>query len=81
MLQVPFIRQHTEQVKERLAVKNFPELSLVDEIIALDEERRRLQLEFETNQNKLNSASREIGQFLAKGQKEEAESANRKWVR
>lgn len=74
MLQVPFIRQHTEQVKERLAVKHFQELSLVDEIIALDDERRKLQLEFDTTQAKVNSASKEIGQLMAKGQKEEAES-------
>ena len=74
MLQIPFIRQHTEQVKERLAVKNFQELSLVDEIIALDDERRKLQLEFDTTQAKVNSASKEIGQLMAKGQKEEAEA-------
>lgn len=74
MLQVPFIRQHTEQVKERLAVKHFQELSLVDEIIALDDERRKLQLEFDTTQAKVNSASKEIGQLMAKGQKEEAEA-------
>lgn len=74
MLQVPFIRQHTEQVKERLAVKHFQELSLVDEIIALDDERRKLQLEFDNTQAKVNSASKEIGQLMAKGQKEEAES-------
>jgi seryl-tRNA synthetase len=74
MLQIPFIRQHTEQVKERLTVKHFQELSLVDEIIALDDERRKLQLEFDTTQAKVNSASREIGQLMAKGQKEEAEA-------
>lgn len=74
MLQVPFIRQHTEQVKERLAVKHFQELSLVDEIIALDDERRKLQLEFDNTQAKVNSASKEIGQLMAKGQKEEAEA-------
>lgn len=74
MLQVPFIRQHTEQVKERLAVKHFQELSLVDEIIALDDERRKLQLEYDTTQAKVNSASKEIGQLMAKGQKEEAEA-------
>lgn len=73
MLQVPFIRQHTEQVKERLTVKHFQELSLVDTILALDDERKKLQLEFDTNQAKVNSASKEIGQLMAKGQKEEAE--------
>ena len=35
MLQVAFIRQNTELVKQKLGVKNFRQLNLVDEIIAL----------------------------------------------
>lgn len=74
MLQVAFIRQHTELVKERLAVKHFKDLQLVDEIISLDDERKKLQTESENTQSKLNSSSKEIGQLMAKGQKEEAEA-------
>lgn len=74
MLQVNFIRQNTALVKERLAVKNFNEISLVDEIINLDDQRKKLQLEFDTNQAKVNSASKEIGQLMAKGKKEEADT-------
>ncbi|WEK37298.1 MAG: serine--tRNA ligase [Candidatus Pseudobacter hemicellulosilyticus] len=73
MLQVPFIRQNTAFVKERLAIKNFKELALVDEIIALDDERKKLQLESDTTQSRINSASKEIGQLMGNGQKEEAE--------
>ncbi|MBS1653406.1 MAG: serine--tRNA ligase [Bacteroidetes bacterium] len=74
MLQVNFIRQNTALVKERLAVKNFSEISLVDEIINLDDQRKKLQLEFDTNQAKVNSASKEIGQLMAKGQRGEADT-------
>ena len=74
MLQVAFIRQHTALVKERLAVKHFKDLQLVDEIISLDDERKKLQLEFDNTQSKVNSTSKEIGQLMAKGQKEEAEN-------
>src|SRR4030095_2506457 len=73
MLQVAFIRNNKEEVKQRLTVKNFAELNLVDDILLLDEERKKLQLEFDTNQAKVNSTSKEIGQLMAKGQKEEAE--------
>jgi seryl-tRNA synthetase len=73
MLQVAFLRQHTALVKERLAIKNFKEIRLVDEILALDDDRKKYQLEFDTTQAKVNSASKEIGQLMAKGQKEEAE--------
>lgn len=74
MLQLQVIRQNPEGVKERLKVKNFTETNLVDEIIVLDEKRKKLQLEFDTTQARINSASKEIGQLMAKGNKEEAET-------
>ena len=74
MLQVAYIRSNKEEVKQRLAVKNFAELGLVDEILTLDEERKKLQQEFDRTQAKVNSTSKEIGQLMAKGQKEEAEN-------
>ena len=43
MLQVSYIRENREKVLERLAVKNFKQLDLVDEIIQLDNERRAAQ--------------------------------------
>jgi seryl-tRNA synthetase len=74
MLQVAFIRNNKDEVKERLSVKNFAEPGLVDEILSLDEERKKLQQEFDSTQAKVNSTSKEIGQLMAKGQKEEAEN-------
>jgi seryl-tRNA synthetase len=73
MLQVAFIRNNPGLVKERLAIRYFEELSLVDSIIALDDERKKLQFEFEETQSKINSASKEIGQLMAKGEKVAAE--------
>lgn len=73
MLQVAFIRNNKEEVKQRLAVKNFTELNLLDEILLADEERKKLQVEFDSNQAKVNSTSKEIGQLMAKGQKEDAD--------
>ncbi|MEJ0102911.1 MAG: serine--tRNA ligase [Bacteroidota bacterium] len=74
MLQLQVIRQNPEWVKERLAVKNFKEPGLVDTILSLDDQRKKLQLEFDNTQSKVNSASKEIGQLMGKGQKEEAET-------
>lgn len=73
MLQLQVLRQNPQAVKERLVIKHFTETGLVDEIIALDDERKKLQLESDTTQSKINAASKEIGQLMAKGQKEEAE--------
>ncbi|MFT4016606.1 MAG: serine--tRNA ligase [Agriterribacter sp.] len=75
MLQVNTIRQNTAWVKERLAVKHFADIRLVDKIIELDDTRKKLQLAFDTAQSAVNSSSKSIGQLIAKGQKEEAEKA------
>ena len=74
MLQVNFIRQNVELVRERLAVKNFKQLELVDEIVSLDETRKKLQTRLDETQSKINSTSKEIGRLMAQGQKQEAES-------
>jgi len=72
MLQLSFIRQHTALVKERLAIKNFRDIQLVDSLLELDEEKRKLQLETENTQSRANALSKEIGQLMAKGDKESA---------
>jgi seryl-tRNA synthetase len=74
MLQLATLRNNTELVKERLAIKNFKETILVDEIIALDDERKKFTFQFDETKAKINAASKEIGMLMGKGQKEEAES-------
>jgi seryl-tRNA synthetase len=74
MLQLQVLRQNPEAAKERLAKRNFAETRLVDVVLSLDEQRKKLQLEFDTNQAKVNSTSKEIGALMAKGQKVDAES-------
>ncbi|MEO7923644.1 MAG: serine--tRNA ligase [Chitinophagaceae bacterium] len=74
MLQLQVIRQNPELAREKLALKQFAEPQLVDLVITLDDERKKLQLEADTIQSKINAASKEIGQLMAKGQKEEAEA-------
>src|SRR5487761_1970250 len=73
MLQVNFIKNNRDEVIKRLAVKNFTDAALVNHIIELDEERKKLQFELDETQAKLNTASREIGQLMAKGNNELAE--------
>lgn len=74
MLQVHVLRQNSEWVKERLAIKNFKQPELVDTIIALDDERKKIQLAYDNTQALINAASKEIGMLMAKGNKEEAEA-------
>jgi seryl-tRNA synthetase len=73
MLQVNLIKQNTEEVKRKLAIKHFKDLNLVDEVIALDEERKKSNFQFDETKAKLNAVSKEIGALMGKGQKTEAE--------
>ena len=74
MLQVNFLRQNTELAKKKLAVKHFANLNLVDEVIAIDDQRKQLQASFDDIQSKVNAASKEIGGHMAKGEKDKAEA-------
>jgi len=73
MLQLQVIRQDPKWVKEKLAIKYFNDGNVVDEILKLDEQRKKLQLDFDNTQAKINASSKEIGQLMAKGEKEKAE--------
>ncbi|MFY7694392.1 MAG: serine--tRNA ligase [Sediminibacterium sp.] len=74
MLQVSYLRENTDLAKQRLGVKHFPQLGLVDTVIALDDERKALQAGFDDLQSKVNAASKEIGALMAKGEKDKAEA-------
>ena len=73
MLQVAFIRNNTELVKERLVLKNFKDIDIVNHVIELDDARKKFQFDFDETQSKINAASKEIGQLMATGKKELAE--------
>ena len=74
MLQVNFLRQNTDLAKKKLAIKHFANVDLVDEVIAVDDLRKQLQAAFDELQSKVNAASKEIGGFMAKGEKDKAEA-------
>ncbi|NLL29388.1 MAG: serine--tRNA ligase [Bacteroidales bacterium] len=64
MLTIQLINQETAFVKERLAVKNFKNIELVDEIIALDADRRKFQMERDELQSEMNNISKQIGNVM-----------------
>ena len=73
MLQVSYLRQNKEIAKQKLNIKHFAHLDLVDSVIAMDDQRKQLQASFDEMQAKVNAASKEIGALMAKGEKELAE--------
>ncbi|MBS1757691.1 MAG: serine--tRNA ligase [Bacteroidetes bacterium] len=72
MLQINYIRQHPEEVKNGLLKKNFTNIALVDELLNTDEELRKHKADYESLQANINAASKEIGALMAKGEKEKA---------
>ena len=73
MLQLQVLRQNPGWVKQRLAIRNFNEVSIVDTILELDDKRKKFQMDFDNTQAKINSSSKEIGQLMTKGERENAE--------
>ncbi|MGD1320259.1 serine--tRNA ligase [Chryseobacterium sp. 2R14A] len=78
MLQVNFLRDNKERVLEGLQKRQFKNLELVDEAIATDEERKKIQFELDSQLSEINKISKEIGILMKEGKKEEAESAKSK---
>jgi len=80
MLQVSYLRDHKERVLERLAVKNFKDTALLDEVIALDDDRKHLQNESDQLLAQSNVISKEVGELMKTGKREEAEVLKRRTV-
>ncbi len=74
MLTMAILRQDPDGVKNKLHKKHFAPVEIVDYIIGLDDQRKKLQLECDNLQAQINMASKEIGQLMAKGLKDEAEA-------
>ncbi len=73
MLQLQALRQNPEEVKSRLAKRNFPQTEIVDQILLLDKKLKTIQTEQENIQAAINSSSKEIGQWMRNGDKEKAD--------
>lgn len=78
MLQVPFIRDHKQKVIEGLKKRNLDAEQMLDEVIALDENRRRLQTELDNTLAESNSLSKEIGNLFKSGETDKANALKNK---
>ena len=78
MLTLEQLRKDTAFAKERLAHKNFKDLHFVDEIIALDDERKTIKTQLDEFLSQRNTISKEIGTLMKDGKKEEAETLKNK---
>jgi seryl-tRNA synthetase len=77
MLELQKIRENKEEVIERLAVKNFDARELVEDIVALDRQRRTKQKSLDDTLAKSKQLAKEIGRYFKSGEKEKAEAIRR----
>ena len=74
MIDIKFLRENPDAVKENIKKKFQDEkLPLVDEVIALDSERRATQQQVDDLKANRNKISKQIGQLMAQGKRDEAE--------
>ena len=75
MIDIKFLRENPDVVKENIK-KKFQDnkLPLVDEVIALYEERRKAQVEADSIRAGKNKIAKEIGMLMGQGKREEAEA-------
>ncbi len=75
MLTIQLIRDQREDVIERLKIKNFTQIELVDRILEYDNQRRTLQVRTNELQSELNLLRKEIGNLFRQGEKAKADQA------
>jgi len=72
MLTIPFIRENKDKVLAGLKIKNFKNPEIIDQIIDLDNKRRKLQSRTNEMQAQMNTLSKEIGQLFKTGERDRA---------
>ena len=76
MLDIKFLRSNPDIVKENIRKKfQFEKIELVDKVIELDKEYRDAKNRGDELRGQRNAISKQIGMFMAKGQKDDAENA------
>lgn len=74
MLDIRFVRENPEIVKQNIRNKfQDHKLAIVDEVLSLDDENRKIKQEVEALRAEKNKISKQIGALMARGEKEEAE--------
>jgi seryl-tRNA synthetase len=73
MLTLTHIREDRDQIILALSKRGIDATESIDKIIALDQERRSLQKELDDTLAKSNSLSRQIGELMKAGKRDEAE--------
>lgn len=81
MIDIKFLRENPDLVKENIKKKfQDAKLPLVDEVIALDAESRKVKQEADELRAQKNKISKEIGALMAQGKKKKQKQRRQKWL-
>lgn len=81
MLDIHYIRDNREAVIQGLQKKHFGQAAeIIDELLAIDQQRRATQLQLDNTAAALNQQSQQIGQLIQQGRQQEAEVAKSQTV-
>ena len=72
MIQVAYIRDHKDDVIERLKKRNIDATGMINDAIQFDEQRRKLQTELDAQKAESNTISKEIGGLFKSGEVQKA---------
>ena len=75
MLQTTFIRENKELIIERLKKRKFEGISILDQIVELDDQRKSTQQEMDAQLAERNQLAKKVGELFKSGKTEEANKA------
>ena len=78
MLSLNYIREHQQEVTDRLAIKNFDGTGIIGRIVSLDDQRRETQKRLDDLQAQSNLLAKEIGVLFQSGKAAEANQLKEK---
>ena len=78
MLQLSYIRENKDEAIARLAIKNFDAKPILEQVLELDNDRRRTQNELDSLLNEANMIAKQVGDLYKQGKKTEADDLKNK---
>ena len=78
MLQLSYIRENKDEAIARLAIKNFDAKPILEQVLELDNDRRRTQNELDSLLNEANMIAKQDGDLYKQGKKTEADDLKNK---
>jgi seryl-tRNA synthetase len=78
MLQLNYIREKKDEAIARLAIKNFDAKAILEQVLELDNDRRKTQNELDSLLNEANTIAKQVGELYKQGKKAEGDELKNK---